>query len=51
MTEITKKHLRTKASREVSVALLPDRYKKGHHTYLKSFRFSRTKSKTNRRRD
>ncbi|EQA82195.1 transposase domain protein [Leptospira alstonii serovar Pingchang str. 80-412] len=28
LTEITKKHLRTKASREVSVALLPDRYKR-----------------------
>ncbi|EQA64282.1 transposase, IS116/IS110/IS902 family [Leptospira alexanderi serovar Manhao 3 str. L 60] len=28
LTEITKKHLRTKASREASVTLLPDRYKR-----------------------
>ncbi|EQA78853.1 transposase, IS116/IS110/IS902 family [Leptospira alstonii serovar Pingchang str. 80-412] len=35
LTEITKKHLRTKASREVSVALLPDRYKKEAERILK----------------
>ncbi|EKQ47019.1 transposase domain protein [Leptospira interrogans str. 2002000623] len=51
LTQITKKHLRTKVSREASVTLLSDRYKKGSRKNIKSFRFSRTKSKTRRRRN
>ncbi|EKR62696.1 transposase, IS116/IS110/IS902 family [Leptospira weilii str. 2006001853] len=35
MTHITKKHLRTKTSREASVTLLPDRYKKEAERILK----------------
>ncbi|EQA62602.1 transposase, IS116/IS110/IS902 family [Leptospira alexanderi serovar Manhao 3 str. L 60] len=35
LTEITKKHLRTKASREASVTLLPDRYKREAERILK----------------
>ncbi|EQA60638.1 hypothetical protein LEP1GSC062_2937 [Leptospira alexanderi serovar Manhao 3 str. L 60] len=35
MTEITKKHLRIKASREASVTLLPDRYKREAERILK----------------
>ncbi|EMN09791.1 transposase, IS116/IS110/IS902 family [Leptospira interrogans serovar Muenchen str. Brem 129] len=51
LTHITKKHLRTKANREISVALLPSRYQKGSRKNIKSFRFSRTKSKTRRKRN
>ncbi|EMN08281.1 transposase, IS116/IS110/IS902 family [Leptospira interrogans serovar Muenchen str. Brem 129] len=35
MTQITKKHLRTKANREISVALLPSRYQKEAERILK----------------
>ncbi|EKR24786.1 hypothetical protein LEP1GSC087_2041 [Leptospira interrogans serovar Bataviae str. L1111] len=35
MTHITKKHLRTKANREISVALLPSRYQKEAERILK----------------
>ncbi|AKH77762.1 hypothetical protein BRAT_12340 [Leptospira interrogans serovar Bratislava] len=51
LTHITKKYLRTKANREISVALLPSRYQKGSRKNIKSFRFSRTKSKTRRKRN
>ncbi|EMN63730.1 IS110 family transposase [Leptospira interrogans] len=50
LTQITKKHLRTKANREISVALLPSRYQKSGKN-IKSFRFSGTKSKTHRKRN
>ncbi|EMN08144.1 transposase domain protein [Leptospira interrogans serovar Muenchen str. Brem 129] len=51
LTHITKKHLRTKANREISVALLPSRYQKEDGKNIKSFRFSGTKSKTHRKRN
>ncbi|EKO33137.1 transposase [Leptospira santarosai str. MOR084] len=51
LTEITKKHLRTKSSRETSVTFASQPISKGSRKNITSFRFSRTKSKTHRRRN
>ncbi|EKO89500.1 hypothetical protein LEP1GSC009_0677 [Leptospira interrogans serovar Grippotyphosa str. Andaman] len=51
MTHITKKHLRTKANREISVALLPSRYQKEAERILKVLDLVEQNLKTHRRRN